>query len=319
MMSCKEVEATLLSYLYDELSREERAVYDAHLAACADCRRALEDSRRLHQVLGVRSAPEPTPELIVRCRQALDEALDREQLGWRGLIRNLVPVLSGLHPSAQGAVAVLTLVLFGFGLGWTLRPRSEPLPRESKPAPPVALASADLGNERISDISQVSPDPKTGDVRITLNAERRVTLEGSLDNPRIQQLLVGTVKGYENAGIRRDSLDVLSTRSGDPAVREALLYVMRHDPNVGVRLEAVSTVRGMEWGADVEQALLEAAEREKNSGVRFAAINTLADHVVKVRDKGLLPKLEGLASMDPDRYVRMKCAVAVHELAGDSP
>ena len=112
----------------------------AHLAACADCRRALEDSRRLHQVLGVRSAPEPTPELIVRCRQALDEALDREQLGWRGLIRNLVPVLSGLHPSAQGAVAVLTLVLFGFGLGWTLRPRSEPLPRESKPAPPVATA-----------------------------------------------------------------------------------------------------------------------------------------------------------------------------------
>src|SRR5207245_2301513 len=155
VMSCQDLDQTLLPYLYDELSAGERAAYDAHLASCSDCRSALEESRRLHQVLGQRPALEPTPEMIVRCRQALDEA----------------------------------------------------------------------------------PDPKTGDVRITLNAERRVTLEGSLDDPQIQQLLVGAVKGYENAGIRRDTLDVLRARSDNPSVRAALLYVMRHDANPGVRLE----------------------------------------------------------------------------------
>jgi HEAT repeat protein len=165
----------------------------------------------------------------------------------------------------------------------------------------------------------VTPDPKTGDVRITLNAERRVTLEGSLDDPRIQQLLVGAVKGYENAGIRRDTLDVLRTRSDNPSVRGALLYVMRHDPNAGVRLEALNAAQGMEWGADLEGALIEAVEREQNPGLRFASIDTLADHVAKVKDKSLLPTLERLASTDPDKYVRMKCAVAVHQLVGDTP
>jgi len=165
----------------------------------------------------------------------------------------------------------------------------------------------------------VAPDPKTGDVRITLNAERRVTLEGSLDDPRIQQLLVGAMKGYENAGIRRDTLDVLRARSDNPSVREALLYVMRHDANAGVRLEALNTAQGMEWRPDLQGALIEAVEREKNPGVRFAAIDTLADHVAKVKDKSLLETLERLASNDPDKYVRMKSAVAVHQLVGDMP
>ena len=70
-MSCQDLDQTLLPYLYDELSAGERAAYDAHLASCPDCRSALEESRRLHQVLGQRPTLEPTPEMIVHCRQAL--------------------------------------------------------------------------------------------------------------------------------------------------------------------------------------------------------------------------------------------------------
>ena len=318
-MSCQDLEQTLLSYVYDELSAGERGAYDAHLAGCPDCRSALEESRRLHQVLGRRPTLDPTPEMIVRCRQALDEALDREQLGWRGLFRNWMPVVAGFRLSTQWAAAALTFVIFGFGLGWTLRPRAKVPTPEGSPMSAVSQPNEDLGNSRISDISQVTPDPTTGDVRITLNAERRVTLEGSLDDPRIQQLLVGAMKGYENAGIRRDTLDVLRARSDNPSVREALLYVMRHDANAGVRLEALNTAQGMEWRPELQGALIEAVEREKNPGVRFAAIDTLADHVAKVKDKSLLETLERLASNDPDKYVRMKSAVAVHQLVGDMP
>ena len=181
-MSCQDLDQTLLPYLYDELSPEARAAYDAHLASCPDCRSALEESRRLHQVLGQRPALEPTPELVVRCRQALDEALDREQLGWRGLVGNWMPVLAGFRLSTQGAIAALTFVIFGFGLGWTLRPRAKVPAPEGRPIPSVSQGNVNFGTDRFSDISQVAPDPKTGDVRITLKAERRVTLEGSLDD-----------------------------------------------------------------------------------------------------------------------------------------
>jgi len=317
-MSCKDLEQALPFYLYDELSADERAAYEKHLESCPACRQTLEDSRRLHEVLAHRPRIEPTPELVVHCRQALDEALDREQLGWRALLRSL-PTLFSFRLAGSGAVAMLTLVLFGFGLGWTLRPHTAALLNATKNTP--SLEKSDLGTPElghISDISQVAPDPKTGEVRITVNAERRVTLEGSLDDPRIRELLVGAVKSYDNAGIRRDTLDILKQRSDNPAVREALLHAMRNDPNAGLRLEALKAVAGME-GQELHQALLDVVEHEKNPGVRFAAVDALADHVVRDKDNAMLPALEELARNDPEGYVRMRSASAVHALLGDAP
>ncbi|HKS97051.1 MAG TPA: HEAT repeat domain-containing protein [Terriglobia bacterium] len=317
-MNCKDLEQALPFYLYDELAADERSAYEKHLESCPACRQTLEDSQRLHEVLARRPRIEPTPEMVVHCRQALDEALDREQLGWRALLRSLAS-LSSFRFAGSGALAMLTLVLFGFGLGWTLRPHSPALLNAGKIAPNTEksdLGAPDLGH--ISDISQVAPDPKTGGVRITVNAERRVTLEGSLDDPRIRELLVGAVKSYDNAGIRRDTLDILKQRSDNPAVREALLHAMRNDPNAGLRLEALKAVQGME-GKDLHQALLEVVEHEKNPGVRFAAVDALADHVIKEKDNAMLPSLEELARNDPESYVRMRCASAVHTLLGDAP
>src|SRR5579863_2723278 len=75
-MSCKDLEQALPFYLYDELPADERAAYEKHLESCPACRQTLEDSRRLHEVLAHRPRIEPTPELVVHCRQALDEALE---------------------------------------------------------------------------------------------------------------------------------------------------------------------------------------------------------------------------------------------------
>ncbi len=309
-MNCKELEEVLPLYLYGELAEDERAACDAHLGACGRCRAALEETRRLHEALNRRQAAEPSPELLVECRQALEEALDRESVGWRRLFqawRSALPAFS--------AAGVLTAMLLGFGLGWTFRPR---VSRNLSSGPAVSSSSflgTDLENVRIRGISQVAPDLKTGEVRITLDAERRVTLEGSLDDQRIQRLLVYAVKDYENPGIRRDTLDALRTRRNSPSVRDALLYALQKDPNSGVRLEALEAVRGMEWGEDVHRALTEAVERDNNPGVRFAAVDALIQHAVERKDVAALPMLERLAARDPNPSVRLKCVRAVRILA----
>ena len=119
----------------------------------------------------------------------------------------------------------------------------------------AGVASSDLENMRISGISGVAPDPQTGGVKITMDAERRVTLEGSLDDPKIQQVLVYAVKSYDNPGIRRDTLDALRSHADNPNIRQALIYAMQHDPNAGVRLEALATaVCGMKSSGDVQSA-----------------------------------------------------------------
>lgn len=309
-MNCKELEEALPLYLYGELTEDERAALDAHLGACGRCRAALQETRRLHETLNQRQPAEPSPELLVECRQALEEALDHESIGWKRLFqawRSAFPAFS--------AASILTALVLGFGLGWSLRPR---VSRDLPTGPAVSSSSflgTDLENMRIRGISQVAPDPKTGEVRITLDAERRVTLEGSLDDPRIQRLLVYAVKDYENPGIRRDTLDALRTRRNSPSVRDALLYVLQKDPNPGVRLEALEAVRGMEWGEDVHRALTEAVERDNNPGVRITAIDALVQHAMEGKDEAALPMLERLAARDPNPSVRLKCVRAVRILA----
>jgi hypothetical protein len=271
-------------------------------------------------LLAQRPRIEPSPDLLVECRQALEEALDREQLGWHGLIRDWLAFLQLPPRRAAPRIAfVLSLAVFSFGLGWTLRPRAaRVIPSETGGVASSSLAGADFENMRINDISRVAPDPKTGDVRITLDAQHRVTLEGSLDDPHIQQLLVYAVKSYDNPGIRRDTLDALRARTNSPNVRAALLYTMQHDSNVGNRLAALDAVRDMVGGDDLQESLIQVLEHDTNMGVRVESVDVLVDRVEKQgRDEASLNALQRLAANDPNRYVRLKCASALRKLGSD--
>jgi hypothetical protein len=316
-MNCKEWEQNVWLYLYDELTAEQRAGCESHLAACPGCRARLEETRRLHALLKECPSPEPTPELVVASRMGLEEALDREELGWRGLLRGWLPSFN-LVP-ARAAATVLTLVVFGFGLGWTLRPRAEKLQQAAGGSTSLPFTGADLSDVRINSINQVSPGPQTGEVRISLDTERRVTFEGSLDDPRIRQLLVYAVKSYNNPGIRRDTLDALRNQSDNPSVRAALLFAMRHDENAGVRLEAMNATRNMKCGRDLHQALLDTLEHDTNVGVRIAAVDTLLGHAEREGpDESVVAELQKLAASDPNPSVRMKCQSALQRMMGVS-
>jgi hypothetical protein len=319
-MDCKQSEEYLTLDLYGELPPEQRAPYQAHLAGCAHCQAARAKLLRLHEALAERPRFEPPPDLLVECRQALGEALERERLGWGGLVQEWLSFLR-LPPQrvAPRFAFALTLIIFGFGLGWTLRSRAaRVVPSAAGSVATSGLGDADLENMRINDISRVAPDPQTGDVRITMDAQRRVTLQGSLDDARIQQLLVNAVKSYDNAGIRRDTLDALRARTKSPIIRAALLYTMEHDPNVGNRLAALDAVRGMEGGDDLRQSLIQVLQHDKNMGVRVDAVDVLVDQVEKGgRNAAVMSALERLASSDSNRYVRMKCVSAVRKLGSD--
>ena len=134
--------------------------------------------------------------LLAEARMALDEALESQQHGWRALWHDGLPMLR--FQPASGFALALTLILCGFGLGWGLRPHAGRLTSGVAGVNNASVASPDLENMRISGISRVAPDPQTGGVKITMDAERRVTLEGSLDDPKIQQVLVYAVKSYDN-------------------------------------------------------------------------------------------------------------------------
>ena len=76
-MNCQELEENLPLLLYGELSPEEQAACDEHLAGCASCRAAREKLEQLHRVLAQRPRVEASPALLAEARMALDAALER--------------------------------------------------------------------------------------------------------------------------------------------------------------------------------------------------------------------------------------------------
>jgi hypothetical protein len=312
-MNCEELQENLPLLVYGELSASEQAACDEHLAGCASCRAEREKLEQLHQVLAQRPQVDVSATLLAEARMGLEEALENQQHGWRALWRNGLPILR--FQPASGFALGLTLILCGFGLGWGLRPHAMQLTSGVGEVNSAGVASPDLENMRISGISRVAPDPQTGSVKITMDAERRVTLEGSLDDPKIQQVLVYAVKSYDNPGIRRDTLDALRSRADNPNIRQALIYAMRHDPNAGVRLEALEAVGNTQSSSDVHAALLEAIEHDTNPGVRVAAVNALIDHTEQEGyDAPTAQALAHLATTDSNAYVRLKCANAMMKL-----
>src|SRR5712692_7156704 len=144
-MNCKDFEQSLALYVYDELPAAELSTWDAHLASCSPCRTALEDARRLHQLLGRRPAVEPTPQLLAQCRVALSEALDRqpERSPWSVLFEDWFSILSP-RPAFRAA-GIMGVLVLGFSVGWMMRP-----PRAAVHMGSPAVDSASfLGDARI--------------------------------------------------------------------------------------------------------------------------------------------------------------------------
>jgi HEAT repeat protein/putative zinc finger protein len=321
-MSCKEFEESLVLSPYDEMPPEDRAKLDSHLKVCAECRAHMERMHRLHDLLAERPASEPSPQFLAECRRALDEALDRElsAVSWKKLWAELWSGLTALPTTrASWAVAVL---LFGVGLGWALRPvLSKISPSAGSPGSITPtkseMVNPDLSNMRINAITQVGPvldAASPGEVRITVDAERRMTLQGSLDDPHIRQVLEDALKSYSNPGIRRDSLAALQGGADRlPSIRNALLYALQNDPNPGVRLEALRAVRNLDWTPQIQQALLQSLAPDNNPGVRVGALDILVQHA----DKSTLPVFERLATEDSNRYVRMKSLRAIRLIEGE--
>jgi hypothetical protein len=97
--------------------------------------------------------------------------------------------------------------------------------------------------------------------------------QGSLNDQRIQQLLLFAARNNFNSGVRMDSVDVLTQASSDTRVREALIYALQNDSNPGVRLKALDGLSGF-VGQDgqVRDAVLQALISDASSGVRLQAL-----------------------------------------------
>lgn len=293
-MKCELVQNNLNLYLCDELPDDARHEVESHLSTCADCAAEAKTMRLFLSALTDAKPEDPSPSLLAASRMKLQEALEsaEQQHGWS---RFTLDIAGWMHQMRFSPALAVMLLMVGFGGGVLATFRTAGPPKQG-PGPSTTDSAT------IASISGITQDPGTNNVQIKYNKLVPDEAQGSLTDPRIQQLLLYAARNNYNSGVRLDSIDMLTQRPEDAQVREALIFALRYDKNPGVRLKALAGLKPyVKSDVRVRDVMLEALLRDSNEGVRAEAIRSL--HPVTA-DSSVRATLATLAEKDSNTYIR---------------
>ncbi|MBZ5706708.1 MAG: HEAT repeat domain-containing protein [Acidobacteriia bacterium] len=304
-MKCEWVRENIMLYIYNELADDARYELEQHVARCTECAAELKTSRKLHATFSQFPVEEPTPNLLAASRMRLQESLETAEQGgfWHRLIFDPAAWLHQIRFSPALA-AVLLMIGFAGGIGATYRVVSGNPAAIKETAAPVQSS--------ITGIRSVSQEPGSNQVTIKYDTVSTQEAQGSLNDQRIQQLLLFAARNNYNSGVRMDSVDLLTQQPNDTHVREALMYALRYDSNPGVRLKALDGLGPyVKTDVRVRDAVLEALVNDSNPGVRTEALRLLEP----VRaDSSVRAVLQKLAEGDQNQYIRSQARTALAQL-----
>jgi hypothetical protein len=358
--SCAEIAPLLVFFACGEVQEHERVAIEEHVGVCTDCRKQLEEEQDFQQALGTSLQPadelDAMGTLLAQCRSELSEQLDDMT---RPEAREKAPVFGklrwwmALHPAWSAAVLVLFGLIGGAQLTqwFTGRNNAKALDEAVNVRPVLRFTEDQLSKMVVAGVN-LTPSAASGgqNVRLMLNAEQPMVLNGSADDADVRDVLTYVVKNGEKTdpGVRMDCLDALKAQAGDMDVRGALCSAARKDQNPAVRLKALDALRNSSSDRIVRETLLQALRHDSNPGVRVEAVNILVNSIESekpeafaplapiVDPSGSTPKssltlaghrgsgdqsledvvraLEQLQKSDPSRYVRLRSAAALRQI-----
>jgi hypothetical protein len=294
-MNCDWAKDNIVLYVYDELADDARFEFERHVQRCASCHAELESQREFKHSLAALPQREVSPNFLAANRMELQEALEHAQQARNGWGRFVFDFAGWMHQLKLAPALTAALLIIGFAggtvTGWRVAQRPAPESSGGEKSEPTIAA-----------IQSVVPQADSGKVTITYDTLNAQVTEGSINDPRIQKLLLMAARNNHNSGVRLDSIDILKSQPEDNAVREALIYALRYDQNPGVRLKSLDGLKGyVKDDVHVRDAVLEALLHDTNAGVRAEAIAML--DAVKV-DSSVRDTLKILAERDPSPYIR---------------
>ncbi|HXR17130.1 MAG TPA: HEAT repeat domain-containing protein [Terriglobales bacterium] len=306
-MKCEWVKENVLLYVYNELPDDARYELEQHLARCADCTAELKTTRKFHAMLSELPVEEPSPNLVAASRMRLQEGLETAEQGrfWHRLIFDPAAWLRQIR-FAPALAAAIFIVGFAGGIGTTYKVVNGN--GASTASGPVSLPA----ESSITGIQSIAQDPGSNHISIKYDTVSTQEAQGSLNDQRIQQLLLFAARNNYNSGVRMDSVDLLTQEPNNTHVREALIYALRYDSNPGVRLKALDGLGAfVKSDTRVRDAVLEVLMEDSNPGVRTQALRLLepvrADSSVRI-------VLQKLAESDRNPYIQSQARNTLQEL-----
>jgi hypothetical protein len=315
-MKCEKAQQNIVLVTYGELPDEQMASLEEHLAGCEACSGELKAQLAMHEALACHPMVDPSPNLLASARTRLDEALDT--IPRHGLLTRLRSNLFGWLGHMQGAPALMTLLV---GVGFFVGYFTNTYQVAHQPRLPSPVVLSNTTNGTIANISGIVPTPNSQIVQVTYNRVVPETVQGSLDDPQIRQLLMIATKAPATNGVRMDSVALLANECraghqcvGDPdggGIRSALLVSLRYDKSAAVRLNALEGLQPyVAQDQRVRDAVLEALMHDSSPDVRTRAISLLQP---VESDSSVRKVMRTVSTTDVNPYIR---TVSSNALAG---
>jgi hypothetical protein len=308
-MKCEWVRQNITLHVYGELADDVRHELEQHVSRCADCAAELKAEQEFHAQLSQERSVEPTPNLLAASRMRLQEALETAEQGrfWHRLAFDPANWLRQVRFSPALASAILILGFAG-GVGTSYKIVGHPA--ASTPAGTAAASSP--AEASITAIQSITQQPGTNQIDIKYNTVSTLETQGSLNDQRIQQLLLFAARNNYNSGVRMDSVDLLTKKPDVSQVRDALIYALRYDTNPGVRLKALDGLGGfVKDDVRVRDAVLEALVNDANPGVRTEALRLIEPAKADGSVRGVLMTL---AAKDSSQYIKSQARTMLAQL-----
>ncbi len=310
-MNCEQAIQQVVLQSYGELSPEEQSALELHMHGCPECEAEREAMEAFAAEMAGEALPDVSPNLLAASRMRLDEALDQTpQLSLADRVRNF---FGGTWHSLRRAPA-LALVLLGAGfLGGNAVSRRSAPPQARMPEPAIVQSSA-AGT--IRNVSAVTQTPNSEVVQVRYDRVVPETMQGSLDDPQIRQLLMNAAQHGADNAVREQSVGLLASecRAGHQCeggsqtavdghgFRDALLVSLRYDKSPQVRLKALEGLQPfVRVDQRVRDAVLESLMRDSSPTVRTRAISLLEPvHA----DSSVRQVLHTVSTQDENPYIR---------------
>ena len=280
-MNCELAHERIVTAAYNELPDAQMHDLERHMTGCPDCHRDREQLLAMRILADANPVMDPPANLVARSRLRLEEALDA--LPPKRWYERLTQRMMNNFASLQAApVAACLLLLVGTGAGilgsyWYVQNRAAHAAAVRPPA-----AAADTAPAEIASISSIVRQPNSEMVEVSYNQVVPQQMEGSLDDPKIRELLMMASENSTSPAVRDDSVGLLAAecRAGHSCqaagIRDALMVVLRYDKNAGVRQKALEGLAPyVAEDLRVRDAVLEALLNDADPRIRTDAVKIL--------------------------------------------
>ncbi len=318
-------QALVLAYLYDDLSSQQRQLFEQRLKQDGKLKQLFEQQKQLDQIIKPGTHPSIDKNRMDGVHWALHRRLRKAAPKQHSLFTKLTQLWQMRVNFQTQLVSMSLTFILGFILAGSeflvdenvvesVQTNNEKVYINQSPLGPLMLIKNDEYEIVDLQLNQFDPERGQGNVSYSLSSQTEIT--GKVTDQKILNLLTTTMKNRVSDATRLELIEVLKEHTRTAQVRDALSYSLLNDPNPGVRMAAAESLTLLAQDKSIRKVLRQALQKDINSGIRVEVFQALIQHL---DDQETIKTLKDFSINDSNYYIRNQAKILTDKMSAQAP